>query len=485
MSQLKKSIIYSVGEKYFVFLIQFIATLIIARLLTPLELGIFSVASLIISFSHVFRDLGISNYIIQETDLSTSRLRTAQTILFSSSWILAGLTWFVSSYLARFYNEPKVEDILLILAINFILIPFGALNMALLRREMLFDRIFKINTSASIAQTTSAIYLCFAGYSSLGLAWSGVIGNLATILLTAYFTPIRTPLTPSREDWRHVLRTGGRFSGASILWEMGLSGPELIVGKAMGLEYAGYLGRAQGVVTLAYRTIMEGLSAVLMPHFAQTHRNKGDMGKQFLISLGNLSGITFPIFLSMIVAMDSLILVLYGEQWRASIIPAQVICSGMLFLSIATTGNSAVAGMGEAKYSLRFQLCAQPSKLLFVVIGCQFSLTHVAAGMAAGEILLSLYILITLQKLTPFGWRELWISIAPSILVAILTAGSCLLFRIIAHNLSHFWEALGSIICSAIAWVISIQIARHPLRIELNKILFNFHFKHTRSDTQD
>jgi O-antigen/teichoic acid export membrane protein len=470
MSQLKKSIIYSVGEKYLVFLIQFIATLVIARLLTPLELGIFSIASLIISFSHIFRDLGISNYIIQEKDLSDKRLITAQTILFSSSWILAGLISISSSYFANFYNEPKVEDILLILSINFIIIPFGALNIALLRRQMLFDRIFKISISASVTQTASAIVLCYAGYSSLGLAWSGVIGNLTTVLLTAYLSPIKIPLIPSQKDWRHVLGTGGRYSGASILGEMGLSGPELIAGKIMGLEYAAYLGRAQGVVSLAYRTIVEGLTSVLMPHFAQIHRAKEDLGKQFLIALGNLSAISFPIFLSMIVAMDSLVLVLYGAQWQASIIPAQIICTGMLFLSIATTGSSAVAGMGEAKYSLRFQLLAQPMKLVFVVVGCQLSLIHVATGMVAGEILLTLYILMTLRKLTHFSWLELWKSIRPSVSVAILTAGSCLLFRIAAHDLNNFWTAIGSIVFSAIAWLVSIQLVCHPIKIEVNKL---------------
>lgn len=474
MSQLKKSLIFSLSEKYTIFLVQFVATLFIARLLTPLELGIFSVASLIISFSHIFRDLGISNYVIQEKDLTDSRLKTAQTILFLSSWVLAILVLLISGYFAHFYGEPKIQEILFVLSINFVTLPFGALNSALLKRGMLFDRIFKINVSAAITQTLSAIGLCYLGYGPLGLAWSGVIGNLTTILLTHYYSPFKVTILPSLVDWRHVLGTGGRYSAASVLWEFGVSGPELISGKVMGIMYAGYLGRAQGIVSLAYRTIMEGLSPVLMPHFAELQRNSRDIGKHFLISLQNLSVFTVPIFLSMIVAMDSLILVLYGDQWQNSILPARIICFGMLFLGFATTAGAAVAGMGEAKYSLRFQLFSQPLKLLFVVAGCHFSLAHVAAGMAAGEILLTFYILTTLRRLTHFGWLDLLASIRHSIWVALLTAGSCLAFKITSGGLSDFWVAIGCILCSAIAWIIAIQLVKHPIRIEVNSLARKF-----------
>ncbi len=470
MNGINKPLFFSISEKYLIFLIQLIATIFIARLLTPTELGIFSVASLIISFSHIFRDLGISNYVIQERELSSNRLQTAQTILFTSSWILALVICLASTYFAEFYNEPKIKDLLLILSINFVVLPFGSLNSALLKRKMLFDLIFKINVSATFVQTSSAIALCYWGYGPIGLAWSGVIGNLTTILLTQYYSPCRVSLLPSLHEWRHVLGIGGRYSAASMLWEIGASGPELISGKVMGMEYAGYLGRAQSIVSLAYRTIMEGLSPVLMPHFADLNRNNQNIGKHFLISLSNLSVFTLPIFLSMLVAMDPLIMVLYGSQWHNTILPAQIICLGMLFLSIATTAGAAVAGMGEAKYSLRFQLLAQPLKLFFVAIGCHFSLTHVAAGMATGEILLSIYILITLRQLSHFDWLEFMLSIRASLIVGLMTSGSCLLFRIIAFDLGDFWKAIGCITCSATAWIISIQIIRHPIHIETNKL---------------
>lgn len=470
MSKIRKSLFFSVIEKYIIFFIQFIATIFIARLLTPVELGIFSVASLIISFSHIFRDLGISNYVIQEKNLSNQRLQTAQTILFLSSWVLAFFVAVSSTYFSRFYSEPKVQDILLVLSINFLILPFGALNSALLKREMLFDRVIKINISAAIAQTSSAIYLCYSGHGPLGLAWSGVIGTSVTILMTRYHSPIKVPFLPSLNEWRHVLSIGGRYSAASILWEIGSSGPELISGKVIGIESAGYLGRAQGIIGLAYRTIMEGLSPVLLPHFAEIHRNNGNIGNQFLISLSNLSVFTLPIFLSMIFAMDSLVLLLYGNQWHNTILPAQIICFGMLFLSIATTAGSAVAGMGEAKYSLRFQLLAQPVKLLLVLIGCQFSLEYVAAGMAAGEIVLSIYTVIILRKLSHFDWLDFFNSVRASVLVALLTAGTCLIFRVMAQTTNEFWIAFGCIISSAIAWIIAIKIAKHPIRHEINKL---------------
>ena len=96
MSSLKKSILFSVGEKYLIFAIQFCTSIIIARLLTPAEFGVFSIGSIFLSFSHIFRDIGISNYVIQEKNLSKDRLQTAQSLLFATSWTLAIILWSIN-----------------------------------------------------------------------------------------------------------------------------------------------------------------------------------------------------------------------------------------------------------------------------------------------------------------------------------------------------------------------------------------------------
>lgn len=471
MPSLRKSIFLSVGGNQFLFGIQFIVSIVVARLLTPEQIGIFSIGSLILSFSHVFRDLGISNYIIQERELTEDRLRTAQTILFATCWSLALILWLASPGIAMFYGDHQVGQVVQILTLNFVILPFGALANALIKRNMQFDRLFKINFGAALVQAIFSIGLSVLGFGPLSLAWAGVAGTATAILLTRFLSSHRVSLFPSLTDWRHVFGTAGRFSGVSLLWEAGATGPELIVGKAMGIEAAGFLGRAQGVVGLAYRTIMEGLSPVLMPHFAKGHRDGTDVGSQYLKALEHLSAITIPVFCCLMVVMDVLVPALYGDQWHASIAPARIICIGMLLTSITVVGGSAVAGMGEVKYSLRFQLVGQPVKLGLVVIACYFSLDYVATALVVGELLIAVYVTLVLRSLTNFPINHFLRCMGSSVFIAMASVGGCLVFRTVTELHSNVQIVLGCMATSALCWLVCVMMLNHPLHSEIRSLI--------------
>ena len=232
MAKLKTAILFSVGEKYLIFVIQFVSSIAIARLLSPHEIGIFSIGSLVLSFSHALRDLGISNYLIQERELTPERLRTAGTITLTMSWFLACVAWLASEPLAAFYREDGVGEVLNVLALNFLILPLGSVSGALLRRNMQFDKLIRINLAASLTQSLLGIALCYHGVGFIGLAWAAVAATAVTVALTLLIGGRAASLRPALGEWRHVMSTGGRFSASAMLNELGLAAPEIIVGKA-------------------------------------------------------------------------------------------------------------------------------------------------------------------------------------------------------------------------------------------------------------
>lgn len=467
MASLKSAALISVGEKYIVFFIQFVSSIALARLLSPSEIGIFSIGSLILSLSHALRDLGISNYIIQEKDLSRARLQSAQTLMVIMSWLLAILAWGASWWVGEFYDEPGVGLVLRVLSINFVLLPFGSISMAVLRRSMKFDSLLRINTAASLVQSGVSVGACWLGAGFIGLAWGGVAGTLVTVGLALWMGASGTTFWPALKEWRHVLAVGGRFSGASILWELGLSLPEIVVGRVVSLEAAGFLGRAQGVVGLAYRSLMEGLTPVLMPHFARSHREGEDLLAHYLKSVRYLSGLTFPIFTCLAVAMDAIVLLLYGSQWANAVAPARILCIGAAALSIAVVTGAVVAGLGEAKYTLKFQLIGQPFKIVMIVIGAFLSLNHVAAGMVAGDLLICVYSLWVLQRLLKFSLRTVATAMGSSVVIAVMAGAACLAGKLVSSDLNSLGVVLSCMLASFVGWGLGLWMMRHPLGDEI------------------
>ncbi len=193
---LRRAITFAFSDRLASGAVQFGMVVVLARLLTPHETGIYSVAAAAISLAHVLREFGIGRYIIQETDLTDTRLSTAALVGFAISLTIAAAIFFARGVFADYYRDPALAGILGILALNFLIIPFSAPTLALLSRDLRFDTLFRISLASSIVLAAVAITLAFAGYSYWALAWASVAGNVTTFLLCLPHTPRRIWLQP-------------------------------------------------------------------------------------------------------------------------------------------------------------------------------------------------------------------------------------------------------------------------------------------------
>ena len=139
------------------------STLILSRLLTPTETGIFAVAAVLTALASTFRDFGVAEYLIQEKDLTTEKIRAAFAANIVVSWLMAALMFFSSATVADFYQQPGVADVMRIQAVNFLLIPFGAVTMAYFRRQLNYHPIFVASLLANITSFVVAVGGALAG----------------------------------------------------------------------------------------------------------------------------------------------------------------------------------------------------------------------------------------------------------------------------------------------------------------------------------
>ncbi len=166
----RRALVFSYLDRYASLMVFILTSMIIARLLTPAEVGVYSIALVLISFVAPFRDLGASQYLIYEKDLTLERIRSVWTIQLSLGITLALLIFSLREVAATFYREPLIADIMLLLAVNSLLIPFGALTGAWLTRELQFDRLAVIRFSGTLMGAVASIFLAWLDYGAISLA---------------------------------------------------------------------------------------------------------------------------------------------------------------------------------------------------------------------------------------------------------------------------------------------------------------------------
>ncbi|MEM7469266.1 MAG: oligosaccharide flippase family protein, partial [Pseudomonadota bacterium] len=178
-----RSLFLSFLQRYLVGGLQFISVVVLARLLTPEEIGIYTIGAALMSIAQMFRDFGVGQYLVQEKSLSKEKVANAFGLTILLAWSIGLLVFFGAETIARYYNEPLLSAVIHVTAFNFFVIPFGSMTTPLLKRGMAFGGLLKLGVAVALASTTTVLVLAFLGYGVMSLAWASLCGSVVGAVL--------------------------------------------------------------------------------------------------------------------------------------------------------------------------------------------------------------------------------------------------------------------------------------------------------------
>lgn len=476
MSSIRKILAISFAQRYTVLIIQVISTLIIARLLTPREIGIFSIGAAAVAVAHTVRDFGVTTYIIQEPELTVARVRTAFTITLVVAWFLSGLILVAAPFVADFYAEPGVAMVLRVIAFNFFIIPLGSVSLAMLRRDLKFSHLYWITTVSAVVHAGVGVSLAALGFGFMSLAWAGFANIVTTIIGASLAMPQHYFSLPTFSERARVLKFGSRFSIASIVAEIGYAAPDLIVGRMIGVTGVGYFSRAWGFVMLFERTVIDAIRPTILPYFANERRAGQDLKVVYLRAFKYLLGIVWPFLGLMALLAAPLIRLLYGSQWDAAVPLAQVLC---LVIAVSITNQLTISTLVvlESVHAVMIvQIVFQSLKILCLIIGATMGLLEVAIGLSLAELAgFILFLVLAYRKIGVPITSLLW-SMLHALGLALFTITPVVIFIYILNDIliNIFLLSILSLTIGAFAWLAGIYLLTHPLREEINRLLQSF-----------
>ena len=130
MPSVYRSLVFSFIEKFSLIGITLFSYILIARLLTPEEIGIYSVAAALIAIAQVVREFGVGNYLIQEKDITKQHIQTAFGVSLMIGALLFIIAFFTSPYVGSFYKDDRMVVIVRIISLNFLIMPFCSISIA-------------------------------------------------------------------------------------------------------------------------------------------------------------------------------------------------------------------------------------------------------------------------------------------------------------------------------------------------------------------
>ncbi|MFD1140773.1 MOP flippase family protein [Larkinella insperata] len=300
---------------------QFLQVSILARLLEPSVFGVVSVSTLIINFFFIFTNLGFSNSIISKQESDPKVLSS----LYFMGLILGGtvflIVYFSSPLVVAFYNEPRLDKVIKLASIYFIINYFGQIYLFILQKELQFKSVAIIEIIGTITGTSIAIALAYNGYAETSLIIGYLIMHvvrtvLSIILGLKYFKP---SLYFNLDLIKDHLRFGLFNVGDGLIGFIQGNADNIIVGSLLGVTSLGYYTIAYQLAVFPINKLNPIILQVAYPVLAKMKGNDQELKNSYIKILDIISYLNIPLLAGLLITAESVVPLFYGPGWDNTI----------------------------------------------------------------------------------------------------------------------------------------------------------------------
>ena len=407
----------------------FVLTIVLARLLSPQDIGIFSMSAVLMAVAHVFRDFGVTSFIKREKELTPDSLSSALGVLLITSWSVAALMFLSAPYWAHFFHEARVVPVVQVLALGFVFIPFGAIPMAIISREMDVKKSATIGAVATVVYFGASVGLALAGFGPMTMAWANLINIIVTGAMARWALGRSLPWIPGFSQLKGIVHFGLGNLLTALLKAADNALPDILLGRWMTPTAVGLFSRANSTVNMVSTALLPTVNYFALPYMAKVHHANGPVAGEYLRATSLINSLILPALAAIAVLAHDIVSLLYGSTWLQAVPAVPWLCLAYAISSLFTLSAPVLTGVGKPYAAIGPNALLVVAKVACAVWLMDGTLGTFALAMALGQLLSVPYNLWIHARYLNLGWATWARSTLPVLAQALLVGGVCLGIR--------------------------------------------------------
>ena len=307
-------------------LVQILGMVVLARLLVPSDFGLVALALTISIFLGLVASLGLGGVFVVEQDLDDREKGTYLTMFLVMGAVFAVVMAALAPLAARFFEEPRLDDI--VLALSVMVFFSGGLNWfyeALMQRELEFRNRFLAQMAQAVTYSVVGILLAALGAGVWSLVTGQIVGAVAYAAALLTLAPYRVRPAFDGAAAARGVREGRGFLVQTVTGFAAQNVDIVVVGRVLGAARLGYYSMAVRLCELPNWMIAESVAKVTFPGFARMRHRGQDVTPAFLSALKLVAFATCPLGIVLSGAAEPIVLVVFGDRWAGMIGPLAVL----------------------------------------------------------------------------------------------------------------------------------------------------------------
>lgn len=417
--------------------------MILARLLTPRDFGLFAMVTTVMAFLRVFKDAGLSTATVQREDITHAQVSNLFWINVATSGAIGLLLAACSPAIAWFYREPRLIGITLILSSTFLLSGLAVQHTALLTRQMRFKATAVIQLGSMLVGTAIGVVMAWTNYSYWALVW----GNFATVAASVVMTWIAIPWRPrapiGRSGTGSLIRFGVNLTTGGFLYSLAKGMDTILIGRFYGPNSVGLYTRAAALLNRPMEQALSPLHSLFVPVLSRIQSQPERYRRTFLrvyeamalvscLSTGLLFALARP-----------LTRVVLGAKWEQAAIIFASLTIAAFITPLGTASTWLFISQGRGRDWSFSSLVGSTTIVVSFVAGIPFGPVGVAIGYSTVSLFIGIPLLFYLAgRIGPVSVVDLWKGIFRFVPLWIVVCGVAWLVRLFLVNSPSLMQLL-------------------------------------------
>lgn len=448
--------------------VQFIVSIILARLLLPSDYGVVSMILVFTAIANVFIQTGFSTSLIQKKDSDELDFSSVFYISLLIAAICYVILFFAAPIIASFYNMPAITSILRVISLTLF---FGAINSvqnAKIAKEMKFKKLFLSSLVAILISGTTGVLMAYKGFGPWALVGQQIANSIATTIILWFTSSWQPKLMFSINRVKSLLSYGWKILCSALLDTIYQNIYNLVIGKFYSSSTLGNYNKGEQFPKLIAVNVDGAISSVMLPAYSKQQDRKDKLKKMVRRSIVTSSLLLFPMMFGLAAVAETVVKVLLKENWLGCVPFMQLLCIVYALYPINTANLQVIKALGKSDYFLKLEIIKKVIGLFALIVTLPFGVLQMAIGQVLVAILSTFINAFPNRKLLNYNYFEQIKDLFPSLIISIIMFIIVYSFNFINLNmyiLLIIQILVGVIIYFGLAYIFKLESLNYMIEI--------------------
>lgn len=367
--------------------IGFFVSMILARLLAPEIFGLIGMLNIFMGIGTTLINGGLAQSLIRTENPDEEDFSTVFYFNLIGSILIYGIIFFLAPFIAVFYKQHLLTNIIRIYSITFVINAFGTIQTTRLTKSLDFKTQMKVTLPSLLISGTVGITLAYAGYGVWSLVTSAIVQALASVIQLWYWSKWKPLWCFSKEKFNYHFHYGIKMMLSGILDIIFTNIYTIIFGKFFSPMQVGYYNQANALQMLPVSNISSIVTKVSFPLFAAINHDDIRLKDVYKRIMQMVIFLVTPILIIMAVLAEPLFRFTFTEKWLPAVPYFQILCLNGIFYPIHAYNLQILQVKGRSDLFLKLEVIKKILVVLVLIISFQYGIYGLLYGSVITSVL--------------------------------------------------------------------------------------------------